>query len=162
VNFYAYAMLNPTRHRDPSGLDIYYMLDVDAAHGEGHAAVIIGQGDNYSYHSFGNQDAGKPFGPGEYIEKDFDNLDDARAFARSQYGFDAWAHMEASEGQDEAARAAARKYRDKDHDYNVLGHNCARMSAEAADAAGYSGLNGHPKASFRRLQQAGYDLPDKP
>lgn len=162
ANFYAYARNAPTLFRDPSGLDVYYLIDHEAAHRQGHSGIIVGQDKCYSYHSFANAKEGRPSGPGAYTEASFRSLDEARAYAKTQFEFDEWAFLEASEGQDRSARERAREYRDKSYDYNVVGHNCARMAADAFDSAGYSGLNGHPNFSFEILRSAGFVLPDKP
>jgi RHS repeat-associated protein len=87
LNLYGYVGNNPISFRDPLGLLAYLINQSRAVGGAGHNAIIIGDGNAYTFMSYGPQHGPLPLDNGIVETKTFDNLTDALKYA-AQRGYD--------------------------------------------------------------------------
>jgi RHS repeat-associated protein len=131
TNLYVYVKNAPIVFRDPSGRDIYYLIDWQGGGRGGHGAVLIGKNDHFTYHSFASRNR-VPAGEGAYTTARFESLSDAMKHAAS-LDYDDYLKYCASEERDELARGAADAYGSAN--YNVTGRNCQQLVNDVMWAA---------------------------
>ena len=117
-------MLNdPVNYIDPLGLNIWHINDIQGAKGAGHAGIIVGSGNDYTYHAFYGKN-GTAKGEGEYRYEEFSSLEEAMAYAKED-GYDRFAEYYTSAAEDIVARKIADKWGNKD--YLLSRDNCQGM-----------------------------------
>ena len=106
-------------------LRIYYIIDKNAVSGNGHGAVLIPNGNGFTYYSYAMD--------GGVTMMDFNNIDDALAAAKAA-GYTDYEYFIVSQAQADAASTAAAAYQGRQ--YNVVNCNCWNMCFAALSAAG--------------------------
>jgi len=126
---------------DPSGLDMIFLYDREAAAGHGHAAILImNQKGGWDYYSFAPAGKGSAVVSGlffdvpvneELFHIHFDSLIDAwKSDLLARY--DKYIRYSADELDESLARKACEKYRGKDF---AITNNCMNMTGSALKAA---------------------------
>ena len=127
---YQYGTNNPTSNIDPSGEDVIILNDRDAAYGQGHNGLIVGNDeDGWVYYSKDGEVDGKSL----YSRGEFASLN---AFLQSGYGdrYDHGARISTTPGQDRMAQSFAE--RDVTTPYDAVSSNCADLVDQTLNAIG--------------------------
>lgn len=139
---YAYVANNPMRYIDPTGMDIIILNSPQAAHGQGHTAVLIGnEQKGWVYISkdgaqdkiYSNYFTGGPSKVGEGFFKSIDDFNKSD-FAKEYEGFTDRARFTSSDDQDHSAIKAMRS--SANSWYHVGYNNCVDAVSSAMEAIG--------------------------